>query len=140
MVLKNAAVFLENRFEICDVAVENGKITAIGPDLGCMAYMRIGFFRSNGTTLNIEHAALMICFLNFLSDCLALILLQEQAFAICTIRIQAMNARFGKIITEYRGTVQINFKMLGHGRNHSTNQTMQTIHKTCHPLLFMQFK
>ena len=34
MVLKNAAVFLENRFEICDVAVENGKIAAIGPDLG----------------------------------------------------------------------------------------------------------
>jgi len=34
MVLKNAAVFLENRFEICDVAVEKGKIAAIGADLG----------------------------------------------------------------------------------------------------------
>ena len=34
MILKNASVFLQNRFEICDVAVENGKIAAIGPDLG----------------------------------------------------------------------------------------------------------
>ena len=34
MILKNASVFLKNRFEICDVAVENGKIAAIGPDLG----------------------------------------------------------------------------------------------------------
>lgn len=34
MILKNAAVFLENRFETCDIAVENGKIAAIGPDLG----------------------------------------------------------------------------------------------------------
>ena len=34
MIFKNAAVFLENRFEICDVAVENGKIAAIGTDLG----------------------------------------------------------------------------------------------------------
>lgn len=34
MILKNAAVFLENRFEICDIAVENGKITAIGTNLG----------------------------------------------------------------------------------------------------------
>ena len=30
MLLKNARVFLENRFEICDVAVENGTITAMG--------------------------------------------------------------------------------------------------------------
>lgn len=30
MIFKNARVFLENRFEICDVAVENGRITAIG--------------------------------------------------------------------------------------------------------------
>ena len=37
MILKNAAVFLENRFEICDIAVENGKIAAIGPDLGAGA-------------------------------------------------------------------------------------------------------
>ena len=34
MILKNASVFLKNRFEICDVAVENGKIAAIGADLG----------------------------------------------------------------------------------------------------------
>ena len=34
MIFKNARVFLENRFEICDVAVENGVISAIGPDLG----------------------------------------------------------------------------------------------------------
>ena len=34
MVLKNASVFLENRFEICDIAVEDGKIAAIGADLG----------------------------------------------------------------------------------------------------------
>ena len=30
MILKNARIFLENRFEICDIAVENGTITAIG--------------------------------------------------------------------------------------------------------------
>ena len=30
MILKNASVFLENRFERCDIAVENGKISAIG--------------------------------------------------------------------------------------------------------------
>ena len=30
MILKNASVFVENRFEICDIAVENGKVTAIG--------------------------------------------------------------------------------------------------------------
>ena len=34
MIFKNASVFLENRFETCDIAVESGKITAIGPDLG----------------------------------------------------------------------------------------------------------
>lgn len=34
MILKNAAVFVENRFEICDLAVENGKIAAIGQNLG----------------------------------------------------------------------------------------------------------
>ena len=34
MIFKNARVFLKNRFEICDVAVENGVISAIGPDLG----------------------------------------------------------------------------------------------------------
>ena len=34
MVLKNAAVFLEDRFVTCDVAVEQGVITAIGQDLG----------------------------------------------------------------------------------------------------------
>ena len=34
MVLKNAAVFLNDRFEICDVLVENCRIAAIGPDLG----------------------------------------------------------------------------------------------------------
>ena len=34
MILQNARVFLENRFDVCDIAVENGKITAIGPDLG----------------------------------------------------------------------------------------------------------
>ena len=30
MILKNASVFLENRFERCDISVENGKISAIG--------------------------------------------------------------------------------------------------------------
>lgn len=34
MIFKNAAVFLENRFEIRDLAVENGKIVAIGQHLG----------------------------------------------------------------------------------------------------------
>lgn len=34
MILKNAAVFLENRFEICDIAIKNGKIAAIGENLG----------------------------------------------------------------------------------------------------------
>ena len=34
MILKNAAVFLENRFETWDIAVENGKIAAIGGNLG----------------------------------------------------------------------------------------------------------
>ena len=34
MIFKNAAVFLENRFVTCDVAVEDGKITAIGHHLG----------------------------------------------------------------------------------------------------------
>ena len=34
MIFKNARVFLKNRFEICDIAVENGVISAIGPDLG----------------------------------------------------------------------------------------------------------
>ena len=34
MIFKNASVFLENRFETCDIAVESGKITDIGPDLG----------------------------------------------------------------------------------------------------------
>ena len=34
MIFKNARVFLKNRFETCDVAVENGVISAIGPDLG----------------------------------------------------------------------------------------------------------
>lgn len=34
MILKNALVFLENRFAAADVAVENGKIAAVGPDLG----------------------------------------------------------------------------------------------------------
>jgi len=34
MIFKNASVFLENRFETCDIAVENGKITTIGPHLG----------------------------------------------------------------------------------------------------------
>ena len=34
MIFKNAAVFLENRFVTCDVAVEDGKIAAIGDDLG----------------------------------------------------------------------------------------------------------
>ena len=34
MIFKNVRVFLENRFEICDVAVENGVISAVGPDLG----------------------------------------------------------------------------------------------------------
>lgn len=30
MILKNARIFLENRFDVCDIAVENGKIAAIG--------------------------------------------------------------------------------------------------------------
>ena len=34
MIFKNAAVFLENRFVTCDVAVEDGKIAAIGHHLG----------------------------------------------------------------------------------------------------------
>ena len=34
MIFKNAAVFLENRFVTCDVAVEDSKIAAIGDDLG----------------------------------------------------------------------------------------------------------
>ena len=34
MIFKNAAVFLENRFVTCDVAVEDGKIAAIGDHLG----------------------------------------------------------------------------------------------------------
>ena len=34
MILKNASVFLKNRFEICDIAMENGKIAALGSDLG----------------------------------------------------------------------------------------------------------
>ena len=34
MIFKNARVFLKNRFEICDIAVENGVISAIGADLG----------------------------------------------------------------------------------------------------------
>ena len=34
MIFKNASVFLENRFVTCDVAVESGKITAIGENLG----------------------------------------------------------------------------------------------------------
>ena len=34
MIFKNASVFVENRFETCDVAVENGRIAALGPDLG----------------------------------------------------------------------------------------------------------
>ena len=34
MIFKNARIFLGNRFEICDMAVENGVISAIGPDLG----------------------------------------------------------------------------------------------------------
>ena len=34
MILKNALVFLENRFAAADVAVENGKIAAVGADLG----------------------------------------------------------------------------------------------------------
>ena len=34
MIFKNAAVFLENRFATCDVAVEDGRIAAIGDDLG----------------------------------------------------------------------------------------------------------
>ena len=34
MIFKNAAVFLENRFVTCDVAVEDGRIAAIGHHLG----------------------------------------------------------------------------------------------------------
>ncbi len=34
MILKNARVFLENSVEITDLSIENGKIAAIGPDLG----------------------------------------------------------------------------------------------------------
>ena len=34
MIFKNARAFLKNRFEICDIAVENGVISAIGADLG----------------------------------------------------------------------------------------------------------
>ena len=34
MIFKNASVFLESRFETCDIAVENGKIAAVGSDLG----------------------------------------------------------------------------------------------------------
>ena len=34
MILKNALVFLENRFAAADVAVENGKIAAVGPRRG----------------------------------------------------------------------------------------------------------
>ena len=34
MIFKNTAVFLENRFVTCDVAVEDGRIAAIGDDLG----------------------------------------------------------------------------------------------------------
>ncbi len=34
MIFKNAAVFLENRFQVCDLAVENGIIAAIGENLG----------------------------------------------------------------------------------------------------------
>ena len=34
MIFKNAAVFLENRFVTCDVAVEDGRIAAIGDHLG----------------------------------------------------------------------------------------------------------
>lgn len=34
MIFKNAAVFLGNRFVTCDVAVEDGKIAAIGENLG----------------------------------------------------------------------------------------------------------
>ncbi len=34
MILKNARIFRENRFEIADLAIEEGKIAAIGPHLG----------------------------------------------------------------------------------------------------------
>ena len=55
MVLKNASVFLENRFEICDIAVEDGKIAAIGADLGpgedCTGMMLLPVFTVYLTSL-----------------------------------------------------------------------------------------
>ena len=47
MIFKNARVFLKNRFETCDVAVENGVISAIGPAAGVFIVM-VGLMASIG--------------------------------------------------------------------------------------------